>query len=182
MQRPRPARRRGFSLIELMAATSILTLLALMAVPYAQTAKDREQEVQLIDSLTRLREAIALYAYNEPNGDEDGDGIEDEDPAGDADGDGVFDDDKDGRIDEDGFPNYPPTLQDLVTTGYLSAIPPDPFRRPSQVTNWTVSYIQRRADWHEDGVDEVRRMTPGIYDVRSGSAATGLNGSRYSTW
>ena len=185
MLRPTPPRlrRRGFSLIELMAATSILTLLALMAVPYAQTAKDRELEVQLVDSLTRIREAIELYSWNETNGDNDGDGASEEDPAGDPDGDGIFDDDRDGRIDEDGFPNYPSTLDQLVDAGYLSAVPPDPFQPPGGPVSWTEITLTRQAEWWENGalVGPIDVAT-GIFDVRSSHPGTALNGSRYNTW
>ncbi len=183
--RPRP--RTGYSLIELMAATSILTLLAIMAVPYAQTAKDREQEVQLVDSLTRIRKAIQLYAWNEDDGDNDGDGVSGEDPAGDPDGDGIFDDDRDGRVDEDGPPNYPQTLQALVDRGYLSAIPPDPFaanKASAPATQWTTLAITRRATWVEAGptVQTTDVVTAGIFDVRSRSSARGLDGTTYSGW
>ncbi len=181
-------RSSGFSLVELMAATAILTLLSVMAVPYAQTSKDREQEVQLIDSLTRIREAIELYAWNESNGDEDNDGVFEEDPAGDPDGDGIFDDDRDGRVDEDGFPNYPPSLQALVDKGYLSSIPPDPFASAANNTNWTLIRINRTSNWiPKTNPSPSAPATPsvlvnGILDVRSQSKATALNGSKYDTW
>jgi hypothetical protein len=166
-----------------MAATSILTLLALMAVPYAQTAKDRELEVQLIDSLTRIREAIELFSWNESNGDNDGDGASEEDPAGDPDGDGIFDDDRDGRVDEDGFPNYPNALQELVDRGYLSAVPPDPFLPPGGPVSWTEIRLERESvTWEDGALQPAVQVTEGIFDVRSSHPGTALNGSRYNTW
>lgn len=184
-RRPRDRRpRRGYSLVELMAATAILTLLALMAVPFSQTAKDREQEVQLLDSLTRLRNAIELYAWNEDDVDDDGDGVAGEDPAGDPDGDGIYDDDRDGRVDEDGPPNYPPTLQDLVTRGYLASIPPDPFQRdPTGPPQWDELRARRRATWVEaPNTTKNPIVADGIFDVRSSSKATGLDGTPYADW
>lgn len=193
-RRPRPDR-SGFSLVELMAATAILSLLALMAVPYAQTAKDREQEVQLLDSLTRIRHAIEQYSWNERDadttyamvGDNDGDGVAEEDPAGDPDGDGVYDDDRDGKVDEDGFPNYPLALTDLVVRGYLSSVPPDPFEPNKTLPSdqhWQVFKLTRRAEWDDavGGADFTEPVVSGIFDVRSKSPGTALNGSRYNEW
>jgi prepilin-type N-terminal cleavage/methylation domain-containing protein len=187
MPKPHPTRprRRGFSLVELMAATTVLSLLAIMAIPYAQTAKDREQEVQLLDSLTRIRAAIELYAWNEKDsvGDNDGDGVAEEDPAGDPDGDGIRDDDRDGRVDEDGPPNYPTLLQDLVTRGYLSSIPPDPFQVDKTApTTWTTLTITREARWTDETGAQTRTVSSGIFDVKSSSPGTALNGSKYADW
>lgn len=183
----RTSQRSGFSLVELMAATAILSLLSIMAVPYAQTAKDREQEVQLLDSLTRIRNAIEMYSWNERDttGDNDGDGIAEEDPAGDPDGDGVRDDDRDGRVDEDGPPNYPNALQDLVTRGYLSTVPPDPFQKNKTGNpDWTELTLTREARWTDNSApfDHSVVVSSGIFDVRSTSTGYALNGSRYSDW
>lgn len=178
-------RRGGFSLVELMAATAILSLLSIMAVPYAQTAKDREQEVQLLDSLTRIRNAIELYSWNEEDatGDNDGDGIAEEDPAGDPDGDGIRDDDRDGRVDEDGPPNYPPTLNDLVTRGYLSAVPPDPYQANKiGPPDWDELTLTRQARWVDQGGIHTVTVSSGIFDVRSKNNGSSLNGSSYSSW
>lgn len=189
--RKRPPR-LAFTLVELMAASTILTILALMAVPFAQTAKDREQEVQLRDSLNRIRRAIQLYAYHESDsgGDNDGDGLFEEDPAGDPDGDGIADDDRDGFVDEDGPPNYPPTLDDLVARGYLKAIPPDPFKPLSApAPGWEVLTVTREAQKAVTQSDSsaitqttITVLATGIYDIRSQSNATGLDGRPYSQW
>lgn len=176
------SRRGGFSLVELMAASAILTLLALMAVPYSQTAKDRELEVQLIDSLNRLRRAITLYAWNEDDGDNDGDGVRGEDPQGDPDGDGISDDDGDGRVDEDGAPNFPPVLDELVTRGFLSSVPPDPFQLvKTGAPDWGVVTATRRSTWTTAGAITVD-VAVGVVDVRTKSLATGLDGTYYATW
>jgi general secretion pathway protein G len=67
---------------------------------------------------------------------------------------------------------YPPALEDLVTSGYLRAIPKDPF------TNATDSWITVPAEPDPTNPS----ATAGIYDVKSGSEATALDGSRYADW
>ncbi len=60
---------------------------------------------------------------------------------------------------------YPPSLEGLVTAGYLRAIPKDPF------TNLSSSW------------QEITEPTEGgIFDVYSGSDLVGTNGSTYNKW
>lgn len=178
---PRRGRRRAFSLVEMLTATTILSLLALMAVPYAQTAKDREREVILKTALSRLRHAIHIFAYTESNGDDDGDGLLEEDAIGDLDCDGFQDDDRDGLSDEDGPPNFPATLDLLVSKGYLSLVPLDPMQDPAlpAASHWELLTVKR-----QHVVDAAGTVVDneGIYDIRSKSPGTGLNGTPYSSW
>ena len=174
----------GFTLVEMLAAVTILSMLALMGVPYAQSSKDRELEMTLRDTLTRMRWAIQMFAWNEDLIDEDGDGISGEDPCGDPDGDGVNDDDRDGSIDEDGPPNYPAELKHLVTYGYLAVIPRDPMNRdPSAIpaSTWTTMTVNRVFRFGESGSTTDITVT-GIFDVRSKAYGTSLNGTKYDTW
>ena len=67
---------------------------------------------------------------------------------------------------------YPPTLGDLVTAGYVRALPKDP------ITNSTDSWQAIPAE-PDPGNPSV---APGVYDVKSGSELTSLDGSRYSDW
>ena len=60
---------------------------------------------------------------------------------------------------------YPPSLQALVSAGYLRAIPTDPFTNSS--TSW-----QEMTDVKEGG----------IFDVFSGSEFVGTNGMPYNRW
>ena len=60
---------------------------------------------------------------------------------------------------------YPPSLQDLVSAGYLRAIPKDPFTNSE--TSW-----QEITDATEGG----------IFDVFSGSELIGTNGMPYNRW
>ena len=176
--------RRGFSLVEMLAAVAILSMLALMGVPYAQSAKDRELEMNLRDTLTRLRWALNTYAWNEDHYDEDSDGVSGEDPAGDPDGDGVHDDDRDGSVDEDGAPNFPPALSDLETRGYVATIPRDPMNKNPSLTaeaTWATIEITRRFVWSVGAGTDTTDAT-GILDVRSGSFGRGLDGTEFNTW
>ncbi len=66
----------------------------------------------------------------------------------------------------------PQTLDDLVSEGYLREIPVDPMTG----TNDTWKTIM------EDALTSVNQTEPGIYDVRSGSDQTSLEGTPYSDW
>jgi general secretion pathway protein G len=66
----------------------------------------------------------------------------------------------------------PQTLQDLVSQGYLRAVPIDPITGSDQT--WRVIM--------EDALTMVNQTEPGIYDVRSGSDLKSLEGTPYSEW
>ena len=66
----------------------------------------------------------------------------------------------------------PQTLQDLVTEGYLRDIPVDPMTGNNQ--SWRTVM--------EDASQSVNQSEPGIFDVKSGSDKTSLDGSAYSEW
>ena len=65
----------------------------------------------------------------------------------------------------------PQSLEDLVSAGYIKAIPKDPM---TNETNWEV--VQ------EDTLLTVDQQDPGISDVHSASNATSSDGTAYSTW
>ena len=67
---------------------------------------------------------------------------------------------------------HPESLEALVTEGYLRAIPKDPFTGSTE----TWQLIQAEPDPANPTADL------GIYDVRSGSEKTALDGSKYSEW
>ena len=67
---------------------------------------------------------------------------------------------------------YPVTLDDLVTSGYLRALPKDPFT--NDATSW------QGIPSEPDPANPT--AVPGIYDVKSGSDATALDGTKYSEW
>jgi general secretion pathway protein G len=65
----------------------------------------------------------------------------------------------------------PQSLDDLVSGGYIKAIPKDPM---TGETNWEV--VQ------EDVLLTVDQQDPGIDDVKSASTATSSEGSSYHGW
>ncbi len=66
----------------------------------------------------------------------------------------------------------PQTLNDLVSDGYLRQIPVDPMTGTAD--SWRIIM--------EDASNTVNQSEPGIFDVRSGSDKTSLEGTPYSEW
>ena len=60
---------------------------------------------------------------------------------------------------------YPDSLTDLVTVGYLKAIPMDPFTRST--STWQEIYEESEG---------------GVFDIHSGSDLVGTNGVPYNQW
>lgn len=67
---------------------------------------------------------------------------------------------------------YPSTLDSLVSDGYLRTIPKDPFTEQSA----TWQGVPSEPDPNNPTAQ------PGIYDVKSGSDATALDGTKYADW
>ena len=67
---------------------------------------------------------------------------------------------------------YPPTLDDVVSSGYLRALPKDPIT--NSMSTWRT--VQAEPDPNNPS------FQPGVYDVKSGSELSGLDGSRYGEW
>jgi len=65
----------------------------------------------------------------------------------------------------------PQSLDDLVSDGYLRAIPMDPI---TGTQDWKVIM--------EDPDNAMNPENPGIFDVRSSSDRTSLDGSQYGDW
>jgi general secretion pathway protein G len=66
----------------------------------------------------------------------------------------------------------PQSLDDLVTAGYLKAIPKDP------MTGRTDTWIPAQSDT----LDTVDQTEAGIDDVHSGAQALATDGTTYNTW
>jgi len=64
----------------------------------------------------------------------------------------------------------PQSLQDLVTEGYLTKLPIDPFTGSNQT--WRTIM--------EDASQSISQSEPGIFDVKSGSDKMGLDGVAYA--
>ena len=67
---------------------------------------------------------------------------------------------------------YPGSLDSLVTDGYLRKIPVDPFTNAAD--SWQT--VPSEADPNNP------TAAPGIYDVKSGSDAMSLDGTKYADW
>ncbi len=66
----------------------------------------------------------------------------------------------------------PQSLGDLVSDGYLRQVPVDPMT--NNADSWKIIM--------EDATNTVNQAEPGIFDVRSGSDKTSLEGTPYAEW
>ncbi len=132
--RIRSGRRLGFTLIELMIAMAVISILVSAAVPMYNKALIRSKETILRQNLFTMRTVIDEFTYDK------------------------------GKA--------PQTLEDLVTAGYLRKIPIDPMTGNER--SWQIVM--------EDASNTVNQSEPGIFDVRSGSDKTSLEGTAYSEW
>ena len=66
----------------------------------------------------------------------------------------------------------PQSLEDLVSEGYLRNVPVDPMTASDQ--SWKIIM--------EDATSSVNQNELGIFDVRSGSDKTSLEGTPYADW
>ncbi len=67
---------------------------------------------------------------------------------------------------------YAPSLDALVTDGYLRELPKDPFTGAADT--WQI--VQAEPDPNNPTVDV------GVYNIKSGSDRTALDGTKYSEW
>lgn len=67
---------------------------------------------------------------------------------------------------------YPTGLQDLVSGGYIREVPEDPMTRSRDTWQTTPA---------EPDPTNLSSL-PGVYDVKSGSELTALDGTRYADW
>ena len=145
-------RQRGFTLIELIVATTIMVILVGMAVPIAKNAVAREREHELRQDLWMMRDAVDRYK--------------------DAADRGAF------QI-KVGSEGYPPDLETLVTgvdvagkkLKFLRKIPIDPMTKQE----WGMRSMQDDKDSDSWGGQNV-------FDVYSKSEQTALDGTKYKDW
>jgi general secretion pathway protein G len=67
---------------------------------------------------------------------------------------------------------YPASLDELVSEKYLRTIPEDPFTNSKDTWQTVMS--------DPDPLNPTAQ--PGVYDIKSGSEETALDGTRYSEW
>jgi len=148
--------KRAFTLIELIAAITILLVLTTLALPLARNAIIRKREVLLHENLRMLREAIDRYKSDSEAG---------KIPI---------------KVDTFG---YPPDLQTLVDGvpvkgaakgkyRYLRKIPLDPM---TGAADWGMRSMQ-------DDPDSKSWGGQNVFDVYSKSQGTALDGTQYSDW
>lgn len=146
-------RQSGFTLIELIVATTILLVLTGMALPLARVTIKREKERVLRHNLWELRDAIDRYK--------------------DAADRGAF------QI-KVGSEGYPPDLDTLVKgvdvggkkLRFLRRIPIDPM---TNGTDWGMRAMQ-------DDPDSDSWNGENVFDVYTKSQGTGLDGTKYKDW
>jgi len=145
---------RGFTLLELIVAATILSILTLMALPLARVTIQREKEKQLRHALWEMRDAIDRYKE-----------------AADR---GAFQTKVDSM-------NYPPDLETLVKgveaqggkkIRFLRSIPIDPMTKS---TEWGLRSMQDDPDSDSWGGQN-------IFDVYTKSQGTGLDDTKYKDW
>jgi general secretion pathway protein G len=145
---------RGFTLLELIVAATILSILTLMALPLARVTIQREKEKQLRQALWEMRDAIDRYK--------------------DAADRGAFQTKVDSM-------NYPPDLDELVKGiegqagkkyRFLRSIPTDPMTGTKE---WGLRSMQDDPDSDSWGGQSV-------FDVYTKSEKTGLDGTKYKDW
>lgn len=149
-------RRRGFTLIEALVTVALLGILASAALSLGQVTARRTREIELGRSLRVLREGIDRFKAEY-----------DRARVGAGDAREVFR--KKVTMDRTG---YPLTLDELVEAKVLRRIPRDPMTPGGR---WiTISY----SDHPDSSLSDQRD----VYDVRSASRETGLDGTTYDTW
>ncbi len=144
---------RGFTLLELIIATSIVVILSTMAVPMARLTIQREKERLLRFDLWEMRDAIDRYK--------------------DAADRNLFQTKVDSQ-------NYPPDLETLVKgvdvqgkkVRFLRQIPVDPMTGTKE---WGMRSMQDDPESDSWGGQSV-------FDVFTKSQGTGLDGTKYKDW
>lgn len=151
----------GFTLMELLVTLAVMGVLAMTALPVAQLAQQRSKEETLLRALRDIRQALDAYKRASDEG----------------------------RIDRRaGASGYPPNLRVLVEgvtdqrdpkrrrIHFLRQLPRDPFNPEADALDggWLLRSYASEADDPQPGED--------VYDIRSASAAIGLNGLPYREW
>jgi general secretion pathway protein G len=147
---------RGFTLLELIVASTILLVLSTAALPVLRFTMMRAKETELRRDLREMRKAIDKY----------------KDAA-----------DSNLVITKVGSNGYPPDLETLVkgvsyggsgtqTVRFLRRIPVDPMTGRAE---WSLRSVQ-------DDPDATSWCGDNVFDVHSSSTAVALDGTKYADW
>jgi len=159
--RPGEQRSRGVTLVELVAVSAILLVMAGVTLPVANTMVKRQKELELRRSLREIREAIDRFQADVQRYP----GIKTQYLS---------------VSNEEGYPEELKWLYEGVDTGqgakevlkYLRRLPIDPITGDEE---WATRSSRDRPDsLFSDGIN--------IFDVHSKSDKVGLNGVPYSEW
>ncbi|CAI8695820.1 type II secretion system protein [Burkholderia pyrrocinia] len=159
---PARDRSRGFTLVEVLVALTLLALLASVALPFTDLVQRRGKEAELRQALITIRTAIDTYKQ-----------------ASD-----------DGRVEKTvDASGYPPDLNALVDgvvdrknpngdmIYFLRRLPADPLCECSgkaAADTWETRSYSSSPDAFASGKD--------VFDIRSKSERKGINGIPYSQW
>lgn len=151
---PRP--QAGLTLIELVVATSILLVLATMALPVTRMKIKRDKEIELRRALRDIRSAVDRYK--------------------DACDRGLIE----AKVDTE---CYPPDLDTLVNGVELAG---KPDRKVRFLRKIPIDPMTGQADWIlrciKDEPDARSWCGETVFDASSRSYGTGLDGTRYQDW
>lgn len=153
---------RAFTLIEMLVSIVILTILASVAMPYAETIAKRQKEVELRRAFREMRTAIDVFHQDWRGGLIPSDNT---------------------VASEYGYPKRIELLVEGVrhTDGqlkrYLRRIPSNPFA--SQEIEVAEQWLWRG---YEDSQDTEFWNGRDVYDVRTVNAGRALDGSSYREW
>ena len=150
---------RGFSYLEMIAAASLMMILASAIMPLARVTRTRQREMELRRELRTLRTAIDRYKASVDAGMIGGTDV---------------------KLGSEG---YPPDLETLVEgvsqvgkldtkLKFLRRIPKDPMTGKDE---WGMRCYQ-------DEPDEDSWCGQNVYDVFSKSTGEGLDGTKYKEW
>lgn len=146
----------GFTLVELLITVTVLGVLASAAMPLVEVTVRRTKELELRRALREVREGIDRFKLEYDKARQNAKDAQERFKTRVS-------------IDRSG---YPLTLEEMVETKALRRIPKDPV---SEDGRWvTRSYSDSLTSTLTDRRD--------VYDIRSASTATALDGSTYDTW
>lgn len=179
-------RQGGFTLIELVITITVLTIMTMGVIPLVKLSVKRQKEQQLRDALRQMRSAIDEFHR---------DTVGSTCPTPTA---GVVDPRSTVQISDctifgvDNPDHYPPDL-DILVNG-VNVVPRPIFGGTPQISTKKKVYLRSipidpttgKAEWDlrscYDPADSASWGGENVFDVRSKSKDTAMNGEKYSDW